>query len=50
MGLSRSCFVNKTDDRQAGQPIVMFGLNVLIGQSFLGPTPSTDDINTYTYI
>ncbi len=33
-------------DRQEGQPIVMFGPNILIGQTFYGPKPSTDYINT----
>ncbi len=37
-------------DRQAEQPIVMLGLNILIGWPFYGPKPSTDDINTYKYI
>ncbi len=31
--------------RQAGQHIVIFGPNILIGWTFYGPTPSTDDIN-----
>ncbi len=30
-------------DRQVGQPIIILGLNILIGQTFYGPTPSTDD-------
>ncbi len=38
-------YANAYVDRQAGQPIVMFGLNNLIGQTFYGPTPSTDDLN-----
>ncbi len=37
-------------DRQVGQPIVMFGPNILIGRTFYGPMPSTDDINTYKWV
>ncbi len=40
-------YANTHFDRQAKQPIVMFGPNILIGRTFYGPTPSTDDINTF---
>ncbi len=40
-------YANTYFERQAGQPIVMFGPNILIGRTLYGLTPSTDDINTY---
>ncbi len=40
-------YANTYFDRQAGQPIVMFGPSILIGRTFYGPTPFTEDINTY---
>ncbi len=37
-------------DRQVGKSIKMLRMSVLIGRTFLGPTPSTEYINTYKYI
>ncbi len=34
-------------ERQVGQPIVMFGPNILIERTFYGHTPSTNDIITF---
>ncbi len=42
-------YTNTYVDRQAGQSIVVHGPRDMIGQTFYGPTPSTDDINTYTF-
>ncbi len=34
-------------DRQVGQPIVVLGPRDMIGWTFYGPMPSTDNINTF---
>ncbi len=39
-------YANIYVDRQIGKPIEMLGPSVLIGRTFLGPTPSTEYINT----
>ncbi len=38
---------NTCVDRQVGQPIAVLGPRNMIGQTFYGPTSSTDDINTF---
>ncbi len=43
-------YANTYVDRQVGKPIKMLGPSVLIGQTFLGPTPSTEYVNTDKYI
>ncbi len=43
-------YANTYFDRQVGQPIVALGLKNLIGWTFYGHTPSTDDISAYKYI
>ncbi len=43
-------YANTYVDRQVGQPIIALGPRVMIGQTFRGPTPSTDDLNTYKLI
>ncbi len=43
-------YANTYVDRQVGKPIKMLGPSVLIGRTFLGPTPSTEYINTDKYI
>ncbi len=40
-------YANTYIDLQVGQPIIALGQRNLIGRTFYGPTPSTDDINTY---
>ncbi len=41
-------YANKSVDRQVGKTIKMLGLSVLIRQTFLSPTPSTEyKINTF---
>ncbi len=39
-------YANTYVDRHVGKPIKTFGLSILIGQTFLGPTPSTEYIIT----
>ncbi len=43
-------YANTYVDRQVGKPIKTLGQSVLIGRTFLGPTPSTEYINTDKYI
>ncbi len=43
-------YANTYVDRQVGKTIKTLGASVLIGQTFLGPTPSTEYINTDKYI
>ncbi len=43
-------YPNTYFDRQVGKSIKMLGPSVLIGRTFLGPTPSTEYINTDKYI
>ncbi len=43
-------YANTYVDRQVGKTIQMLGPSVLIGRTFLGPSPSTDYINTDKYI
>ena len=43
-------YANTHVDRQVGKPIKMLGPSVLIDRTFLGPTPSTEYINTDKYI
>ncbi len=40
-------YANTYFDWQAGQPIIALGPRDMIGQTFYGPTSSTDDINTF---
>ncbi len=40
-------YANTYVDRQVGKPIKTLGSSVLIGQTFLGPMPSTEYINTF---
>ncbi len=40
-------YANTHVDRQVGKSIKMLGMSVLIGRTFLGPTPSTEYINTF---
>ncbi len=43
-------YANTYVDRPVGKPIKTLGPSVLIGRTFLGPTPSTEYINTDKYI
>ncbi len=43
-------YTNTYVDRQVGKTIKMLGLSVLIGRTFLAPTPSTEYFNTDKYI
>ncbi len=43
-------YANTYIDRQVGKTIKTLGPSVFIGQTFLGPTPSTENINTDKYI
>uniref|UniRef100_A0A673GQY1 Pre-rRNA-processing protein TSR2 homolog n=1 Tax=Sinocyclocheilus rhinocerous TaxID=307959 RepID=A0A673GQY1_9TELE len=43
-------YANTYVDRQVGKPIKMLGPSILIGRTFLDPTPSTEYINAYKYI
>jgi hypothetical protein len=43
-------YANTYVDRQVGEKIKTLGPRVLIGRTFLGPTPSTEYINTDKYI
>ncbi len=43
-------YANTYIDRQVGKTIKTLGPSVFIGRTFLGPTPSTEKINTDKYI
>ncbi len=43
-------YANTYTDRQVEQPITALGPRDMIGWTFYGPMPSTDDANTYEYI
>ncbi len=43
-------YANIYVDRQVGKSIKTLGPSVLIGRTFLGPTPSTEYLNTDKYI
>ncbi len=43
-------YANTYVDRQVGKSIKMLRTSILIGRTFLGPTPSTEYINTAKYI
>ncbi len=43
-------YANIYVDWQVGKSIIMLGPSVLIGWTFLGPTPSTEYVNTDKYI
>ncbi len=40
-------YTNTYVDRQVGKQIKTLRLSILIGRTFLGPTPSTEYINTF---
>ncbi len=40
-------YANTYADGQVGQPIVILGPKNMIGWKCFGPTPATDDINTF---
>ncbi len=40
-------YANTYVDRQVGKTIKMLGPSIFIGRTFLGPTPSTEYINTF---
>ncbi len=40
-------YANTHVDRQIGKPIKTLGPSILIGRTFLGPTPSKEYINTF---